>query len=127
MSDVNLDTLAMFLLAEVSPNISPEMHRVFVIALRDGCAVAGRGSHAGHVERVPASTIRALISRGAFVHCFGSEGGYGGRLSARIIQRRAELELAQVARASSGLEPVTAAAVSICLDGKEHGQLSRSR
>lgn len=53
---VNLETLATFLLAE-HPNLTDSMHRVVVIALRDGRVNAGAGAHAGHVERVSASTI----------------------------------------------------------------------
>lgn len=50
------------------------------IAARDGAVAAGKGAHNGHVERVNASTILALIKRGLLVHCYASEGGLAGRL-----------------------------------------------
>ncbi len=57
-----------------------EMERVLAIAKRDGAVSAGKGEHAGRVERVSASTIRALIKRGLLVHCYSGEGGFAGRL-----------------------------------------------
>jgi hypothetical protein len=58
------------------------MLRVLHIADRDGGAVvAGTSAHAGRVERVPASTVLALIRRGLLSHRYGSEGGLGGRLT----------------------------------------------
>ena len=61
--------------------LTSEMERVLAIARRDGgYVVAGKGEHAGRVERVAASTIRALIDRGFLVHCYSNEGGYAGRL-----------------------------------------------
>jgi hypothetical protein len=63
-------------------NLTSEMLRVLRIADRDGGAVvAGTGAHAGHVERVPASTVLALIRRGLLSHSYGSEGNAGGRLT----------------------------------------------
>jgi hypothetical protein len=63
-------------------NLTSEMLRVLRIADRDGGAVvAGTGAHAGHVERVPASTILALIRRGLLSHIYGGDGGLGGRLT----------------------------------------------
>ncbi len=115
MAGTNLDTLCNFLLGEMSPNASPEMRRVFMIALRDGRVIAGNGTHAGHVERVPASTIRALIARGLLAHCYGSEGQYGGQLSARVVRRRAELLEAQATR-STEPRPVTLTPVTLTDD-----------
>lgn len=66
-------------MAAVKP-LTPEMERVLAIARRDGAACAGKGEHGGRVERVAASTIRALIVRGLLVHCYSSEGGYAGKL-----------------------------------------------
>jgi hypothetical protein len=62
--------------------LAPEMLRVLRIAERDGGSVsAGSGAYKGRVERVPASTISALIRRGLLEHRYGSEGGLGGRLT----------------------------------------------
>lgn len=65
----------------MSAQLTNEMLRVLRIAERSGAVVAGRGEHAGHVEVVHAPTIAALIKRGLLVHIYGSEGGYGGRLT----------------------------------------------
>ena len=62
-------------------SITDEMLRVLRIAARDGAVVAGRGEHAGRVERVHAPTITALIRRGLLSHVYGGDGGYGGRLT----------------------------------------------
>jgi hypothetical protein len=62
-------------------SLTKEMERVLAIAKRDGGRVcAGKGAHGGHVERVAASTIRALITRGLLIHCYGQDGGFAGRL-----------------------------------------------
>jgi hypothetical protein len=86
---VNLDILATFLLAEHP--MTESMHRAITIALRDGRVNAGVGAHAGHVERVGASSILALIRRGVLVHCYGSEGGLAGELSLAMVRRRDDL------------------------------------
>ena len=66
----------------MSDQLTSEMLRVLRIADRDGGAVvAGKGSHAGRVERINASTILSLIRRGLFSHIYGGEGGLGGRLT----------------------------------------------
>jgi hypothetical protein len=57
------------------------MLRVLRIAERDGAVIAGTGAHAGRVERVPASTVLALLRRGLLSHIYGSEGNVGGRLT----------------------------------------------
>lgn len=63
--------------------LTSEMLRVLRIADRDGGAVAaGTGQHAGHVERVNAATVLALIRRGLLSHIYSGEGGLGGRLTA---------------------------------------------
>lgn len=62
--------------------LTAEMRRVLAIALRDGSVIAGVGAYAGHVERVAASTVSALIKRGLLVHVYGSEGNLGGKLPA---------------------------------------------
>ena len=62
-------------------DLTREMVRVLRIAERDGAVVAGTGAHAGHVERVNASTVRALLHRGLLSHIYGSEGNVGGRLT----------------------------------------------
>jgi hypothetical protein len=61
--------------------LTSEMLRVLRIADRDGAVVAGKGSHAGRVERVNASTVLSLIRRGLLSHIYGGEGGLGGRLT----------------------------------------------
>ncbi len=66
-------------------------YRVLTIACRNGGYVqAGTGEHQGHVERVPASALRALIQRGHLTHCYGSEGGLAGRLSQQAREKLAE-------------------------------------
>lgn len=73
--------------------LTSEMLRVLRIADREGGAVAaGKGEHAGRVERVPASTVLALIRRGLLSHIYSGEGGLGGRLTA---EGRAALAAAQ--------------------------------
>jgi len=62
--------------------LTPEMLRVLRIAERDGMVVAGKGSHAGRVERVSGAAMLALIRRGLLSHVYGPEGGVGGRLTA---------------------------------------------
>ena len=62
--------------------LTDEMLRVLRIAGRDGAVVAGKGAHAGHVERVHAPTIQALIHRGLLFHSYGPDGGLGGKLTA---------------------------------------------
>jgi hypothetical protein len=74
------------------------MHRATTIALRDGRVNAGAGAHSGHVERVGASSILALIRRGVLVHRYGSEGGLAGELSLAMVRRRDELLAAHEAR-----------------------------
>lgn len=61
--------------------LTSEMLRVLRIAERDGMVVAGKGAHAGRVERVPAPTVLSLIRRGLLSHVYGPEGGVGGRLT----------------------------------------------
>lgn len=56
------------------------MIRALAIAKRDGIVCAGKGEHTGRVERVAASTIRALIRRGILAHCYSPDGGLAGRL-----------------------------------------------
>jgi hypothetical protein len=69
-----------------SVTLSKAQHQALVIACRDGGHVqAGTNAHGGHVERVSASALRALVRRGYLNHCFGSEGGMGGRLSQRAL------------------------------------------
>jgi hypothetical protein len=83
--------------------LTAEMERTLAIAKRDGGRVnAGKGEHAGHVERVSASAIRALIKRGLLVHCYSSEGGFAGKLP----ERKDPPPLAAAARAA-GHEPET--------------------
>jgi len=66
----------------VTGQLTGEMLRVLRIAERDGgSVVAGKGAHAGRVERVNAATVLALIRRGLLSHVYGSEGGLGGRLT----------------------------------------------
>jgi hypothetical protein len=94
-------------------NLTPEMLRVLRIADRDGGAVvAGKGEHAGRVERVNASTVLALIKRGLFSHIYGGDGGLGGRLttegraaiaSAQKSPAQLDAEIAEVlAKGTSG-------------------------
>ena len=61
--------------------LTSEMVRVLRVADRDGAVAAGTGAHAGHVESVNASTVRALLRRGLLSHVYGSEGHVGGRLT----------------------------------------------
>lgn len=69
-------------------SMSAAQHRVLTIACRNGGFVAaGTGVHLGHVERVPASALLALVRRGYLEHCYASEGGVAGRLSARSRAR----------------------------------------
>ena len=71
--------------------MSEAQYRVLVIACRNGGYVgAGAGEHAGHVERVPASALLALVRRGHLTHCHGSEGGVAGRLSERSREKLAD-------------------------------------
>jgi hypothetical protein len=68
-------------------------YRVLEIAVRNGGYVAaGVGAHGGHVERVAASAIRALVRRG-YMHAQTSpDGGYAARLS-RVARDRLEWAL----------------------------------
>ena len=67
---------------DTDDTLTLEMERVLGIAIRDnGYVAAGVGAHAGHVERVAASTVRALIRRGYLEHCYSTEGGLAGRLT----------------------------------------------
>jgi hypothetical protein len=59
--------------------LTPKMERALAIARRDGMVCAGHGVHAGHVEKVAATTISALIKRGLLVHCYSGDGGLAGR------------------------------------------------
>ena len=62
--------------------LTSDMLRVLRIAERDGAVIAGKGAHAGHVERVSAATVLALLRRGLLSHTHGSERGeVGGRLT----------------------------------------------
>jgi len=80
------------------------MFRVLRIAARSGSVVAGKGEHAGHVERVSASTVLSLIRRGLLSHIYGSEGGLGGRLT--------ESGLAALSKSTgSGTSPVAHATI----------------
>lgn len=70
--------------------ISKAQYRVLVIACRNGGHVeAGIGAHKGHVERVPASALLALVRRGYLMQSYGSEGGVAGRLSPSARERLA--------------------------------------
>jgi hypothetical protein len=72
--------------------MTPAQYRVLVICCRQGGFVAaGKGEHAGRVERVDASPIRALIRRGFLVNCYGPEGGFAGRLSPSSLARLTDL------------------------------------
>lgn len=65
--------------------------RTLSIAIRNGGFVsAGKGSRAGHVERVSAQSILALVRAGYLDHTYGSEGHVAGRLSQRSITRLVE-------------------------------------
>lgn len=66
----------------VSCELTPKMEAALAIARRDGIVTAGRNVCRGRVERVAATTIRALIVRGLLEHCYSSEGGMAGRLRA---------------------------------------------
>lgn len=87
--------------------LTDEMLRVLRIAERSGMAVAGAGVHAGHVERVYAPTVLALIRRGLLSHAYGSEGELGGRLTAEgratlaMARKNLEAEIAAV----TGVKP----------------------
>jgi hypothetical protein len=78
--------------------------QVLVIACRNGGYVAaGKGEHEGHVERVPASALLALVRRGYLTHCYSSEGGVAGRLSERSREKLADALKGQlVAPAGTG-------------------------
>lgn len=70
--------------------LSDAQLRVLAIACRHGGYVeAGNGEHRGHVERVSASAVNALIRRGYLTRCYGSEGGIAGRLSMSARERLA--------------------------------------
>lgn len=94
---MDLDTLATCLLAE-HPNLTSTMYVAARVALRDGRVNAGVGAHAGHAERVGASSILALIRKGVLVHCYSSEGGLAGELSLAMVRRRDDLLAAHEAQ-----------------------------
>jgi hypothetical protein len=75
--------------------LTDDMLRVLRIAERDGAVVAGKGDHAGKVERVNASTVLSLIRRRLLSHIYGGEGGLGGRLT----------DAGRAAIAGGGIEP----------------------
>ena len=86
--------------------LTSEMVRVLRIAERDGAVAAGTGAHAGHVERVNASTVRALLRRGLLSHSYGSEGNVGGRLT------QAGSALAQAKKTAAQLDAEIAEALA---------------
>lgn len=58
------------------------------IAVRNGGYVAaGVGAYGGHVERVAASTLRALVRRGFMEGQLSPDGGYAARLSQAALDR----------------------------------------
>jgi hypothetical protein len=87
--------------------LTNEMIRVLRIAERDGMVVAGKGSHAGRVERVSASALLALIRRGLLSHVYGPEGGVGGRLT-----EAGRVAIAPEKKTSAQLDAEIAAALS---------------
>ena len=86
---LNPETAAMWIVGS-SVVLSKAQYQALAIACRDGGRVqAGTNAYGGHVERVSASALRALVRRGYLNHCFGSEGGMGGKLSERSLARLA--------------------------------------
>jgi hypothetical protein len=76
-------------IAGVSP-LTDAQRRVLAIACRNGGYVeAGVGEHRGHVERVPAAAVLALVRRHYLTPCYGSEGGVAGRLSPNSLAKLA--------------------------------------
>lgn len=69
-------------------SLSKPQYQALVIACRNGGHVeAGGGAHKGHVERVSAPALLALVRRGYLTHCYGTEGGVAGQLSERARSR----------------------------------------
>ena len=72
--------------------LSKAQWRVLVIACRNGGYVeAGVGAHKGHVERVSASALLALVRRGYLTQLHGTEGGVAGQLSERAREKLADV------------------------------------
>ena len=101
--------------------------QALVIACRNGGYVAaGTGEHGGHVERVSASALLALVRRGYLTHCYGSEGGVAGRLSEQSREKLADALKGQPPKTSDALEVApagmfgcTVAAIDEALHGME--------
>ena len=88
---LNPEMAATWLVGQSAP-ITRAQYDALVIACRDGGAVmAGTNTHKGHVERVAAGTIQALVRRGFLVEFLSPDGGYAGRLSATAHGRLADL------------------------------------
>ena len=91
---LNPDMAAMWI---VDSGASKAQWQVLIIACRNGGYVAaGTGEHAGHVERVSASALLALVRRGYLTHCYSPEGGVAGRLSERSREKLADALNAQL-------------------------------
>jgi hypothetical protein len=87
---LNPGTAAVWIASGTGAPLSKAQHQIIVIACREGGYVqAGTGVHNGHVERVSAQALRALIRRGFFNYTFGSEGGTAGQFSERTLARLA--------------------------------------
>jgi hypothetical protein len=98
----DLEDMATFMLADAG-DLTDGMRRAFIVALREGAVVAGIGAHAGHLERVSASSILALIRRGLLVHAYGSEGNLGGELSPAMRDKMARwIESSDATSAADG-------------------------
>ncbi len=88
---LNPEMAATWIVGSGAPLSEPQ-YKALVIASRNGGYVeAGTGSYKGHVERVAASSLRALIRRGYLIHCYGTEGHVAGRLSEFSLGRLSEL------------------------------------
>lgn len=70
--------------------LDPAIAAIMIACREGGYVAAGYGEHKGHLEKISASAIRALVRRGYLVEQLSPDGGYAARLSMRA---RSALEM----------------------------------
>lgn len=77
--------------------LTDEMTRVLTLVVERGALVAGKGEHKGRVERISATTLKALERRGLVTLHIGPDGGMMARPVIEAIEWHLEF-LARVRR-----------------------------
>lgn len=94
---LNPETAALWIVGS-SASLTKAQYQTLVIACRDGGYVQDgtgvhNGVHNGHLERVSAPALGALIRQGYLNPSLGSEGRMGGWLSKRSLARLANSKI----------------------------------